>query len=319
MEYIRQGMAFEAEGPTALSLGKFDGLHRGHGLLMRRMEEKKREEKGLRSAVFTFDAPIRRQEGGRRAQVLTTNREKRRLFAARGVDYLVECPFTEEVMRMEPEDFIQAIAERLHPRHIVVGEDFRFGHGRRGDPKMLRQYAGRHGYEVTVVEKLWDGGQEISSTRIRDEIAAGNLERANELLGYAFFAEGEVLHGEHMGKAEFGIPTINLRPPEEKLLPQFGVYVTVTECGGARYPGITDVGCKPTIEGKRPAGIETHLFDVSKDLYGQEVRVSFLAQVRREKKFHSLEELKAQMERDIRYGREYMSRRAASAGAQGTE
>lgn len=309
MEYIKQSVTFEIKEPTVLSLGKFDGLHRGHELLMEYMAEKKKEQKGLKAVIFTFDIPPREQVQNIQAQVLTTNQEKEKLFESIGIDYLIECPFTREVMCTEPEEFIRLMVERLNVKYVVVGTDFHFGHKRRGDYRMLQEYAPQYGYEVKVVDKMQEDGRDISSTFVREEIAAGNIEKANELLGYEFFVEGTILHGKKMGKAVLGIPTINLLPPEDKLLPPYGVYVTVTECEGSRYPGITNVGCKPTIEGKNPVGVETHLFDVARDMYGKEVKISFLNRVRAERKFDSLEALKFQMEQDIQYGRNYFNTR----------
>lgn len=305
MEYIKKSMTFEIEGPTVLSLGKFDGLHRGHELLMEYMREKKQEQQNLKAVVFTFDIPPSGQTQNLQMQVLTTNQEKARLFEENGIDYLIECPFTREIMCMEPEEFIDRIVKNLHVKDIVVGTDFRFGHNRRGDYQMLRQYAPRYGYQLKVVPKMQEDGRDISSTYIREEITAGNIEKAHRLLGYPFFVEGTVLHGRKLGKAVLGIPTINLIPPPDKLLPPMGVYVTSTECAGKYYHGITNVGCKPTIEGENPIGVETHLFDISEDMYGRMVRVSFLKRVRPEQKFDSLDALKAQMEQDIQYGKVY--------------
>lgn len=319
MEYIKQSINFTVKEPTVLSFGKFDGLHRGHELLMEYMAEKKRERKDLRAVIFTFDIPPREQVQNIQTQVLTTNQEKVKLFESIGVDYLIECPFTKEVMCMEPEAFIDKIVTGLNVKYMVVGTDFRFGHKRRGDYRMLEAYAKPYGYELKVVDKMQEEGRDISSTFVREEIAAGNMERANRLLGYEFFVEGKVLHGKKMGKSVLGIPTINLIPPEEKLLPLFGVYITITEHQGKKYPGITNVGCKPTIEGKHPIGVETHLFDVSEDFYGEEVKIRFLSQVREERRFNNLEILKAQMERDIQFGRDYFetSQQNEFAGGKG--
>ena len=305
MEYIKQSMTFEIEGPTVLSLGKFDGLHRGHELLMEYMREKKQEQQNLKAAVFTFDVPPSEQTQNLQMQVLTTSQEKARLFEENGIDYLIECPFTREIMCMEPEEFIERIVKNLHVKDIVVGTDFRFGYKRRGDYQMLKQYAPQYGYQLKVMPKMQEEGRDISSTYIREEIAAGHIEKAHRLLGYPFFVEGNVLHGRKLGKAVLGIPTINLIPPSEKLLPPMGVYVTSTEYAGKHYPGITNVGCKPTIQGENPIGVETHLFDISEDMYGRMVRVSFLKRVRPEQIFDSLDALKAQMEQDIQYGKVY--------------
>ena len=305
MEYIKQSITFEIKEPTVLSLGKFDGLHRGHELLMDYMAKRKKENPGLKAVIFTFDIPPGKQIQNTPVQVLTTNQEKVKLFESIGIDYLIECPFTEEIMRMEPEEFIERIVTGLHVKYMVVGTDFRFGHKRRGDYRMLEAYAFRYGYEVEVVDNMQEEGRDISSTFVREEIAGGNMEKANRLLGYEFFVEGQILHGKKLGKPVLGIPTINLEPPADKLLPPFGVYLTVTEYCGAEYPGITNVGCKPTIEGENPVGVETHLFDVSEDMYGAQVKVKFLSRVREERRFDSLEVLKSQMEQDILYGRKY--------------
>ena len=148
MKYIRNTVDFQIEEDTVISLGKFDGIHRGHELLMERLAEKKRE--GLKAAIFTFDIPPRRNVQHVEAKVLTTNEEKMHIFEEMGIDYLIECPFTEEVMHMEPEDFIRMLVERLHVKCIVAGEDFRFGHNRRGDYRMLQEYAGKLGYEALI-------------------------------------------------------------------------------------------------------------------------------------------------------------------------
>lgn len=303
MEYIKGKTTFKIEEPTVLSLGKFDGLHRGHELLMDYVFRKKTE--GLKAAIFTFDIPPKRNVENIPAKVLTTNEEKRRLFESIGIDYLIECPFTRDIMCMEPEAFIEMIVEQLKVKCLVVGKDFHFGHNARGDYRMLQQYARKLNYEVEVVDKMQEDGRDISSTFVREMILEGNMEKANALLSYAYFVEGTVLHGRKLGGAVLGIPTINLIPPEEKLLPPFGVYVSVTHWQGRDYPGITNIGCKPTVGGDNPVGAETHIFDFDEDIYGKEVKVSFLSRVREERKFASLDALKEQMACDVAFGKQY--------------
>lgn len=302
MKYIRNTVDFQIEENTVISLGKFDGIHRGHELLMERLAEKKRE--GLKAAIFTFDIPPRRNVQHVEAKVLTTNDEKMHIFEEMGIDYLIECPFTEEVMHMEPEDFIRMLVERLHVKCIVAGEDFRFGHNRRGDYRMLQEYAGKLGYEVLILKKMKEDARDISSTFVREEIAAGNIEKANHLLGYRYFVKGMVKHGNQIGRT-IGIPTINLIPPEEKLLPPFGVYVSEVAIGEARYQGVTNVGCKPTIEGNNPVGVETYLLDFHENVYDRIVTVEFISKIRAEHKFENIEALKEQMENDIAYAEAY--------------
>ena len=302
MKYIRNTVDFQIEEDTVISLGKFDGIHRGHELLMERLAEKKRE--GLKAAIFTFDIPPRRNVQHVEAKVLTTNEEKMHIFEEMGIDYLIECPFTEEVMHMEPEDFIRMLVERLHVKCIVAGEDFRFGHNRRGDYRMLQEYAGKLGYEALILKKMKEDARDISSTFVREEIAAGNIEKANHLLGYRYFVKGMVKHGNQIGRT-IGIPTINLIPPEEKLLPPFGVYGSEVAIGEERYKGVTNVGCKPTIEGNNPVGVETYLLDFHENVYDRIVTVEFISKIRAEHKFENIEALKEQMENDIAYTEAY--------------
>ena len=181
---------------------------------------------------------------------------------------------------------------------IVAGTDFHFGYQRAGSFRELQQYADDLGYEAVIVKKKQYKGEDISSTRIRKEIAEGNMEEANYLLGYSYFLTGPV--------RTIGIPTANQRPEEFKLLPPKGVYAVEILAEGKQYDGISNVGCKPTIEGVNPMGVETFLFDYSGNLYGKDIKVSFLKFIRPERKFGSLAELKAQMDRDILVCKEYL-------------
>ncbi|MGN0343128.1 MAG: bifunctional riboflavin kinase/FAD synthetase [Roseburia sp.] len=303
MEYIRGTTSFKISYDTVISLGKFDGFHRGHELLLEHMMEKK--STGLKTVIFTFDVPPK--PGQEPGKVLTTNREKEEICRMFGIDYLIECPFADEIRNMEAEDFIRMIVSELHVKCVVVGTDFRFGHGRRGDYRMLMHYAGIYGYEVIVVDKMQDQGRDISSTYIREEVQKGNMEKANKLLGYDFFVQGTVQHGRHMGQAVLGVPTVNLLPPEEKLLPPFGVYVCEVEAVGKIWHGIADIGKKPTIHGENPVAIEAHIFDFNGNLYGEQIKISLKKRTRGEMKFDSLEDLKRQIESDIVYGRHYFA------------
>lgn len=221
MEYIKGRLDFHVAEPTVLSIGKFDGLHRGHELLMDYVFQKKKE--GMKAVIFTFDVPPKKSLEQDAARVLTTNEEKMHLFEQIGIDYLIECPFTEEIMHMPAEEFLKKIVEQLSIRCIVAGTDCSFGYQRRGDYRMLQKYAPEYHYEAQIVDKMQYEGRDISSTFIREEIAAGNMEKAELLLGYAYFVQGTVVHGNQIGRT-IGIPTINLLPPQEKLLPPFGVY-----------------------------------------------------------------------------------------------
>lgn len=304
MKYISNTTDFYIEEETVISLGKFDGIHRGHELLMEHLSMKK--EEGLAAVIFTFDIPPRKNVSGTETKVLTTNQEKRHIFEDLGVDYLVECPFTTDIMCMEAEDFIEKIVRQLHVKCVVVGADFHFGHNRRGDYRMLQKFSKPLGYEVVVVEKIMEDARDISSTFVREEIIKGNIEKANHLLGYRYFVTDVVKHGNQIGRT-IGIPTINQVPPKDKLLPPNGVYITEVFIDDNRYRGITNVGCKPTIEGENPIGVETHLLEFKEDVYDKLVTVEFLSRVREERKFTSIDALKEQMQNDIAFGRAYFT------------
>ena len=303
MEYIRKTLDFKIEEPTAVTLGKFDGLHRGHELLMNTVLEYSKKYQ-VSSVAFTFDMPPRNRVEEIVANVLTTNDEKQYIFEKQGIDYLIECPFTTEVMSMEPKAFIEWISKSLHMKYVVVGDDFRFGHKRAGDYHTLQEYEETYGYKTIVLDKLKDSNRDISSTYVREKIADGNIRKANELLGYNYFIKSEILHGKKLGR-RIGMPTINMILPKNKLLPPNGVYVTEVLVEGKTYMGVTNVGYKPTVSEERVIGVETYIDDFNQDLYGEKIVVSFLEFIRPEMKFASIEELKAQMESDIQVARKY--------------
>lgn len=303
MKYIRKTLEFKIEEPSAVTLGKFDGLHRGHELLMQTVLECKSRDQ-VAAVAFTFDMPPRNRVEEIVANVLTTNDEKQYIFEKQGIDYLIECPFTIEVMSMEPKAFIAWIATSLNMKYVVVGDDFRFGHKRAGDYHTLQQYEKEYGYKTIVLDKLKDSNRDISSTYVREKIADGNIRKANELLGYNYFIKSEILHGKKLGRS-IGVPTINMILPEHKLLPPNGVYVTEVLVEGKKYMGVTNVGCKPTVSDERIVGVETYIDDFSQDLYGEKIVVSFLEFIRPEMKFSSIDELKAQMSSDIQVARKY--------------
>ncbi len=302
MRYEKDFLHLQLTEPTVLSLGKFDGLHRGHELLMESVFEK--AQTGLKAAVFTFDIPPVRMDSMH--QVITTNEEKQKLFLERGVDYLIECPFTEEIMHMEAEQFIEEIVRRICVKWIVVGTDFHFGHNRRGDYHMLQEYAPVYGYQLRVVQKMQYQGRDISSTYIREALLKGSIEFANELLGYPYFIRGKIIHGNQIGRT-IGFPTININPPPQKLLPPYGVYVSRIRLDGKRYGGITNIGKKPTIRGDYPAGAETYIYDFHGDVYEKTARVELLHFERPEMRFAGIGELRAQLEKDLAYGRAYLA------------
>lgn len=303
-----------------VTLGKFDGVHEGHRLLMDEVLRRGRDD-GLRTIVFTFDVSPQNRLGVSHTKSIMTNRERFLCLEELGIDTLIECPFTKDIQTMEAEVFVRKILlEKLHAAAIVVGDDFRFGRGRAGNAAFLSGMADKYRgagdgleFSVCVIGKKKDpvSGREISSTWIREEIQKGRMEEAEKLLGRPYFLLGEVVHGRQLGRT-LQIPTINQIPPQEKLLPPNGVYFSSTQIGGRTWNGITNIGTKPTVAGDQVTA-ETHLFGCSADLYGKEASVELLHYHRPEHRFSSVTELKEHMEADIRVARDYMEKDAGDA------
>lgn len=304
MEYFRNETQICIKEPTVVTLGKFDGLHMGHKFLFQYLLQFKKE--GLKTVLFTFDRPPGNEIDHHLHQVLTTNPEKEYVFETCGIDYLIEYPFTHDVMEIEAEDFIVMLIEKLNIKAIVAGEDFRFGYQRKGDPELLKKLSLKYNFKVEIVKKMQYLGEDISSTFVRREILKANMELATTLLGYPYFIQEIVKSGNRLGR-QMGIPTINILPPAEKLMPPNGVYISKVEIEDQTFMGISNIGIKPSVEGIHPITVETNIFNYNQDIYGKKVRVYFLSYLREEIKFESLEELKNQINLDITKAKNYWS------------
>lgn len=298
MQSITGTGQFQIEEPTVVTIGKFDGRHKGHQKLLRTMLDIK-EKHGWKTAVFSFDMVPAGIVSGKPQTVITTNQERRNNLENMGIDYLVEYPFTQEVSHMAPEDFVKKIlAGQMNARAIVAGTDCGFGYQRTGNAALLKELAARYGYEAVIIEKEQADHRDISSTYIKEELNAGHIEKVNTLLGEPYAIHGIVVHGNHIGSSILGFPTANIHPPEEKHLPPYGVYVSRVLIDGAFYGGVTNIGKKPTVEGEYPVGVETFIMGLDGDLYGKRIEVQLLHFERPEQKFASLELLKEQIEQD---------------------
>lgn len=295
MKYFHGIADLLIDGETAVTLGKFDGVHRGHQKLMRHIKELEKEKK-VSSVCFALNA--------HKGPLLLTKGEQKQVVEQMGISHFVDCPFVPEISGMSPKQFVEEIlVKRLHARYIVVGTDFHFGYKRAGDVALLKSMQETYGFEVHSLEKERYQDRVISSSYIRETLEKGDMELAAILLGRPFRVSGRVLHGRRIGRT-LGMPTVNLIPPVEKQLPPNGVYASKTWVEGTPYPGVTNIGYKPTV-GEAFRGVETFLFDVDLDLYGAEIETELYCYERPEQKFASLEELKAQMHRDISFGKEY--------------
>lgn len=294
MKFIQDTFDFSIQEPCVISMGKFDGLHAGHKTLITEMMDGKM--KGLKAVAITFNFSPK-SSGMENHRVLTTLIEKEEVFERAGIDVMIELPFTEQLRNMNPYQFLKMITERINIKKIVVGTDFRFGHNRSGDYNTLTEYAYEFGYECCVVNKLKFQGEDISSTKIRHLIEDGKIEEANALLGYPYFLREEVVHGEGFGHT-LDMPTINMIPSQEKLLPPNGVYVSTVSVKGQVYGAISNIGFKPTV-GEFPLGVETHIFGFNNNLYGVYCNVAFYHYLRPELKFDDVEKLQEQIRSDI--------------------
>lgn len=291
MLYLRNEEAeqFHTSG-TAIAIGKFDGIHLGHQLLINGLLEEK--NLGRTSLVLSFDF------GNMVKKSIYTSDEKAYYLSKLGIDILLEYPFTKEFASYTPENFVkECLVEKLGVCSIYVGSDFHFGCGRSGNVALLKELGNEYGFEVHALEKQTLNGKIVSSTAIRDMMET-HFYIANEMLGNPYFVYGEVVHGNHLGRT-IGFPTINQVISEQKLVPPFGVYASRILIDSIYYRGISNLGVKPTIDGVRQTGLETYILDFDGDLYGRELQTELLYFIRPEEKFESIDELKKQIVNDI--------------------
>ena len=295
-------------GPSVVTVGMFDGVHRGHRALLDRVAAEA-AARGLPAGAVTFDRhPLEVLRPDARPPLLTTLDRKVALLGAAGMDFVLVLPFTEELSRVAAEAFAGAVLlDGVGARAIVVGENFRFGHKAAGDPALLAELGRRRGVDVVAVPLHADGGEPVSSTRIRAELARGDVRAAAAALGRAYAVEGVVVPGDGRGGRQLGIPTANLDVPGDLALPANGVYAGhLTQEPGPPRPAATSVGVNPQFH---TAGlrVESHVLDFDGDLLGHRVSVSFEHRLRDEAAFPSVDALVAQIHRDIRQTRRLLS------------
>lgn len=290
---------------TSLTIGKFDGLHLGHRMLLEYVAEA--ADTGCTPTVFTFDKFPAQFLHHETITTILTEEEKKMVLQSLGIQRYIQFPFHEKTASMEPEEFVEEIlVNQLKVKELYVGADFRFGKGRRGNVVLLKELAEKYGFTFKAVDKRMYKGAEVSSSRIRDCIINGEMEDVTAMLGMPYQIFGEILHGRSLGHT-IGVPTINQAVPEGKILPKLGVYCAKVTVDGKEYNGIANVGSKPTVQNALVYGVETHLFDCNEDLYGKQANTELLHFVRPEQKFASVEELRRQMEEDIKVGRYYFA------------
>jgi len=291
---------------VALTVGNFDGIHRGHQTMLQRLCAGARK-RGLTSCVLTFEPhPREFFAPGAAPTRLTSLREKLELLAAHGVERVHVQRFSRSFAALAPEAFVeQALAKRLRARWLLIGEDFRFGAKRVGDLALLKKLSERHGYEVEIMPTVMHAGSRVSSSAVRAALAAGDLAAAETLLARAYSISGRVIHGRKLGR-ELGFATANVQLKHNRP-PLTGIYaVKVHGIGAAARPAVASLGVRPTITASGRAVLEVHLFDFSGDLYAAHLRVEFLHKIRDEEKYPDLETLKTQIARDCEAAKSFL-------------
>ena len=293
----------QAPHGCVLTIGNFDGVHRGHQALLQGLRAEGRA-RGLPVVVMIFEPqPLELFAADKAPARLTRLREKLRYLAESGVDYVVCLRFDRRFAALTAQAFISdLLVKRLGVQFLAVGDDFRFGAGRQGDFLLLQKAGSEFGFDITSTQTFCHGGVRISSTAVRQALAEDNLEQAENLLGHPFIISGRVVHGDELGRT-IGFPTANL-PLRRQVSPVKGVYaVEVMGLGDKPLPGVANIGTRPTVAGVRQQ-LEVHLLDVVMDLYGRHIDVVLRKKIRNEQRFASLDELKAQIARDELTARE---------------
>jgi riboflavin kinase / FMN adenylyltransferase len=285
-------------GPSVVTIGSFDGVHRGHQTLVRRAVDAA-SERGVRSVAVTFEPhPSAVVRPGSEPPYLQTLSDRITSLYVAGIDRVLVLDFTPALAALEPHEFLERVlVGRLAPLKVVVGTNFRFGHRAAGDVVVLAEGGEQHGYEVEAVTLLELDGEPISSSAIRDRLAEGDVVWPTRALGRPYEVVGEVVAGEGRGRT-IGVPTANVAPVDGLLVPANGVYAGHARLGERSWPCVTNVGTRPTFDG-RHVTVESHLLDVEEEIYGQRLAITFEHRLRGERKFDGPDELVAQIRRDL--------------------
>ncbi|HDZ61665.1 MAG TPA: bifunctional riboflavin kinase/FAD synthetase [Nitrospirae bacterium] len=293
-----------------VAIGNFDGVHLGHQTIFRQLVERARKKKGT-SIVFTFEPhPLRIIAPERAPQLLTPYKDKVKLIKKTGVDVIICVNFTREFAHVPAEDFVRnMLLANIGVKEIFIGSNYRFGRGRKGSPDLLKALGREHGFKVTVVPEIKINDIVISSSRVRTLIARGKVEEASVFLGRDYSVVGLVIEGAKRGKSLLNIPTANITVFNE-MLPKDGVYAVMVSIGKRRYKGAANIGHNPTFKDKQ-FSFEVHILDFDGDLLGRNLSVDFIKRIRDEMRFPGVEELKAQMNKDIENIRQILSAKTA--------
>ncbi len=291
---------------TVVTIGNFDGVHLGHRAILSRVIQRARELDAQAVAITFEPHPLKVLRPEMNLPLLTTPEQKTRLLGAAGLDAVVVLPFTREFAALPARDFVrQYFLERLRVREVVVGHDYCFGRGREGNIDLLKEMGQKHGFTVQVVWAVEADNAVVSSSLIRALLRLGKVEEAALLLGRPYGVAGRVVHGKGRGGKLLGVPTANIRPANE-LLPATGIYAVRVRRGEETLGGAANIGTCPTFENGE-FSLEVHLLDFNGDLYDEDLGVEFVARLREERRFPSIEALAAQIHADIKRARQVLT------------
>jgi riboflavin kinase/FMN adenylyltransferase len=301
----RRELARIAPGrPSAVTIGVFDGVHRGHKHLVGRLCGEARA-KDLAAVALTFNPHPRTViRPGMAMTYLTSLEERVEQLQALGLDAVGILPFTSELAQLSPRDFLALLVDELQMRLLMVGPDFALGRNRAGTIGVMRQVGKELGFDVEVAPLLAEDGEKVGSSSIRQALAEGDVLRVAKLLGRPFSLRGPVVEGDRRGRT-LGFPTANIAIGLDRALPAYGVYVTRAFVGETAYASCTSIGIRPTFDVEPRATVETFILDFDEDIYGQEMRIDLLERLRGELRFESVDDLVAQMHKDIVQTREH--------------
>jgi len=302
MQVIKELKKIDYPNPV-ITIGNFDGVHIGHQKIFDFVKKKAKQISGT-SVVITFNPhPIKVLYKEHPLKLITTNEDKIKLIEKCGIDITISIPFTHEFAQIEAEDFVKNILiEKFNAKWIVVGYDYRFGKGRKGDKELLKKLGKTYGFKVTVLKAYKKRGKILSSTAVRNALFEGNIKEANQFLGRAYHVDGEVIKGMGRGSSVLGYPTANFVPKQE-IIPKQGVYaVKVTIPSLKTFNGVANIGKNPTF-GNINMSYEVHILDFKGNLLGKTIRIHFIERIRDEKKFGSPQELKENIAHDIEIAR----------------
>ncbi len=290
-----------------LTIGSFDGVHRGHQAIIRMLVEESHKNGNPAIVATFFPHPAKVLRGDNHPYYLTAPEEKNQILKSLGVDTILTLHFDHTLASQSAETFITTLHQQLKFSCLLIGHDFRLGANRSGDIHTLTQLGSQLGYCVQAIEPYQSSSEIISSSLIRELLKAGSLIRANDLLGRPYSVSGRIIHGDGRGK-HIGLPTANLEIWQERLMPAIGVYAAIAQLGSRRWMSVVNIGNRPTFYEKPfQQTVEAHLLDFHEEIYDQEMRLFFTRRIRPEKKFDNAESLMVQISQDIQFAREVLS------------